>query len=317
MFAGTDERTLLLYVGEGFPAEPGLESFEIIDRMYGHPGVLTYAADYRVHDEIIALLTKANSAGVTVYAFETRGLEVGTSSRADVAGPVSILGGPTIDTLRRSMREAPLMALTGDTGGRLVQSSNTTFELLDALADDLSVYYSIGFPTRETSNQKERRIQVSVGRPGVTSRFRRSVRPLSDAERRVSRTLAALYVPIEDNPLEARVRQLGVKGTGRKRELSFDLLIPTDTILLVPEGGKALVSLEALIACRDDRGDASPVRRVEISGTIPRSSDDGSRLVLTHRITLRIEPGRHRVAISIHDLYGKTTSILTNTIEIE
>jgi hypothetical protein len=209
------------------------------------------------------------------------------------------------------------MALTGDTGGRLVQSSNTTFELLDALADDFSVYYSIGFPTRQTSNQKERRIEVAVGRPGVTTRYRRSVRPLSNAERRVSRTLAALYVPIEDNPLEARVRQLEVKGTGRKRELSFDLLIPTDKILLVPEGGKALVSLEALIACRDDRGDASPVRRVEISGTIPTSSDDGSRLVLTHRVTLRIEPGRHRVAISIHDLYGKTTSIFTNDIEIE
>jgi len=285
--------------------------------MYGHPGVLTYAADYRVHDEVIALLTKANSAGVTVYAFETSGLEVGTSSRADVEGPVSILGGPTVDTLRRSMSEAPLMALTGETGGRLVRSSNTTFELLNALGDDLSVYYSIGFPTRETSIQQERRIEVSVRRPGVTARFRRSVRPLSNAERRVNRTLAALYVPIEDNPLEAKVRQVGVKGNGRKREVSFDLLIPTDTILLVPEGGKSLVSLEALIACRDDRGDASPVRRVDISGTIPTSSDDGSRLVLTHRITLRIEPGRHRVAISIHDLYGNTTSILTNTIEIE
>jgi VWFA-related protein len=317
MFAGSDERTLLLYVGEGFPAEPGLEAFSVIDDMYGNPGVLTYASNYRVHNEINDLLASANRAGVTISAFDPRGLETGVSSGADVSGSIASAGGPAIESLRRSMRHAPLMDLTGETGGHLVRSSNTATGLLGGLADDLSVYYSIGFPSRESNVDKERRIKVSVRRPGVDVRYRRSARPLTAAERRVTRTLSALYMPIEDNPLDVSVRLLDANANGSKREVPLDLLIPTEHILLVPEGQMAAVSLEALIASRDDGGAASSVRRVEISGTIPAAADDGQRMVLRHRITLRLKPGRHRLAITIHDQYGEATSILTNEVEVE
>jgi VWFA-related protein len=317
MFTGSGERTLLLYVGEGFPAEPGLDAFTVVDNMYGYPGVVTYASAYRVHNEIRDLLEGANRAGVTVSAFDPRGLEAGASSGADVSGLVAAAGGPFIDSLRTSMRHAPLMTLTGETGGHLVRSSNTTSGLLTALTDDLSFYYSIGFPSREDSNRNPRRIEVSVPRKGVDVRHRRSARPLSAAERRVNRTLAALYLPMEDNPLDISVRVHEAEGKGRTRELPLELLIPADKILLIPEGDKWAVSLEALIASRDDGGDASAVRRVEISGTTLATAVDGQRLVLRHRLTLRVKPGRQRLALTIHDLYGDGTSILTNDIEVE
>ena len=145
VFSGSAGRTLLLYVGEGFPVDPGGDTYHLLDAFRPSRGSLTEISKYQLRQELEDLVELTNAAGITVSAYDALGLDAGTAM--DVDGP-SALGGARgfrLDSLRRGSRQAPMATLTNATGGVFARADNTMQQLLGSVVDDLNAYYSVSY----------------------------------------------------------------------------------------------------------------------------------------------------------------------------
>ena len=316
VLSGEPGRTILLYVGDGFPVEPGGEAFKMLDDAYPGQGVLAETANYQLRPELNDLIEQTNAAGITFSAYDARGLDV--SSAAGVDGPIAMssIEGFELDRIRRSSRQAPLAALTDATGGAFARTDNSIGNLLEVVDDDLTTYYSIGFVSLIATGDGERRIDVRVDRPGVTVRHKSSFTPRSAAEQRADATLAALFLDPHDNPLHLGVRPLSPeKKSRRKYLLPIDILIPLDSLVALPSQSDAEIKIELLFASCDENGTTSPVQRIEVTGPRPQPQGD-QPAVLRHRVTLLLAPGNVRIAVTAHDLLGGTTASAAGSVSI-
>jgi len=314
--SGEPGRLILLYVGNGFPVEPGSEAFKMLDERYPGNGVLTEISEYQLRPVLNDLVEQANAADVTFSAYDAQGLDVSASASTDGALGMGSVEGFELDRIRRTSRQAPLAALTDATGGAFSRTDNSIGDLLEVVADDLTTYYSIGFESRIGSEAGTREIKVSVDRPGLTVRHKSSFAPRSPAEQRADATLAVLFLEPQDNPLELGVRIHPAEKKGRRRYLlPIDLLIPLKNLVSLPSPDGPEIKLELLFASCDEHGTTPPVQRVEVTG--PRPQPQGDKLpLLTHRITLQLEPGDHRIAVTAHDLIGGATSSVSGTVSV-
>ncbi len=316
VFSGEPGRTILLYVGDGFPVEPGGEAFKMLDDAYPGKGVLTEIAEYQLRPELNDLIEQANAAGVTFSAYDARGLDVSSAAGVDGAIGMGSLEGFELDRIRRSSRQAPLAALTDATGGSFSRTDNTIGDLLEIVDDDLTTYYSIGFESRIAKGAAKREIKVEVNRPGLTVRHKSSFTPRSAAEQRADATLAALYLTPKENPLALGVRPMKAEKESRRRYLlPVEILIPLERLMSLPSATGGEISLELLFVSCNEHGTTSPVQRVEVKGPRPQPKGDQPP-VLSHRVTLQLEPGEHRLAVTVHDLIGGTTASVVGSLSV-
>lgn len=316
VLSGESGRTMLLYVGDGFPVEPGGEAFQLLDDAYAGRGVLTEATEYQLRPALNTLIEQANAVGVMFSAYDAKGLDVGSSAGTD--GPVGMGGaaGFRIDSLRRSSRQAPLAALTSETGGSFERSGNSISSLLNTVEDDLRSYYSIGFESRVSGPGEDRSIKVHVKGDGLKVRHKSSFTPRSVEDQRADDTLAALFLAPRSNPLELGVRILDPQKAGRRRyNLPIDVLIPMHRLVTMPSSSGSKFSLELLFASCDERGTTSPVQRIYVEGTQPATSGDKVP-VLRHQVTLQLKPGEHRIAVTAHDLIGGATTSISGSLTV-
>jgi VWFA-related protein len=315
LLGGLPGRTLLVYVGEGFPTDPGLEAFHLGEERFPGRGLLMEAANHQLQREVMDLVAHANAAGVTVSAYDARGLEVGDSVGADmpVGAAASSFG---LDSLRRHTRQAGISSLAQASGGRFVHGSNSIGSLALEVHSDLTDYYSVGFQSRLPAEVEERRIEVRVQRPRVTVRHRSSFTPRTAAQRREDRTLAALYLAADDNPMGVGVHILEPETRRRRRTVvPLDLLVPAASLVQVPGPDGAAVDVEILVAARDSKGNASKIHRVALHGTVAAPRGD-AQPVFRERLSLQLEPGLHRLAVTVHDLVGGATSTVSGEVAV-
>lgn len=316
VLSGDSARTTLLYIGGGFPVDPGGDAFRVLENAYPGNGVLTGVSEYQLRPELNHLVEQANSAGVTVSAFDSQGLNV--NSAAGVDGPMGLgsVQGFNLDSLRRSSRQASLAALTVETGGTFARTANSITGLLDVVRNDLTAYYSIGFESRVIDADQHRAIKVKVKRPSVTVRHKSGFTARGESERRADETLAALFLEPQGNPLELGVRLLDAEKKSRRRYLvPIDVLIPVKNLVALPSENGPDVRLEMLFASCDKHGTVSPIQRLEVGGPLPETT--GSKVpVFRHRVTLQLPPGEHRVAVTVHDVVGGATASVAGSLTI-
>src|SRR5438093_2547374 len=168
-------------------------------RLAGRKTILFFSEGLQVPPALVHVLetaiSEANRANVSVYAVDARGLadaprlestrqalleaaragERGMRSRG--GGPVTreeVLASDTAEAALRLDAQGALRDLAESTGGALIGESNDVRRGIERAVGDLRGYYELAYePLRKQYDGRFRRIDVKVGRPGITVQARR------------------------------------------------------------------------------------------------------------------------------------------------
>jgi len=338
--AGVPGKKALLHVSDGLQLNPGQDLYEVLYQLCG--GVangLPDATDARLGDaadnldpsklqldalhystvnEFKKLTDHANAQGIPFYTLQASGLVGNASASAEYGPDERVLQLPAVDSVYRANLRDTLNVMASDTGGRAIFDANDPTADLAKVRADFDRYYSLGYSPAHHGDGKEHRIEVRVKRRGVRLRYRQGYRDRPTLERAVDRTLATLLHGFEDNPLEITVTtQESTPAEGGTWQVPVRLRIPLFKLAILNRNEAFDGHLRLLVMTRDGNDQISPVRQVEVPIHIPKTQ------VLTalgqyyaYDLSLRLPPGKHRLAVAVRDDYGGATSYLGSDLTV-
>jgi hypothetical protein len=259
-------------------------------------------------DHIVA---HANASRVTLYGigapedFNSLGIQVG--------------GGAPLANLQFVARDnltGVLGTVSHFTGGFAGIDLNDPRVLLDRLRGDLETFYSLGFSPAHSADGKDHKLAVRLskkpGHEGLTVRTRERYRDRDEGERLSERTLAALFLGVEDNPLGVKLAlERDDPGEKGQRTVSILVAVPADKLTLVPSAGFRDGKFTLFVGTHDPKGRTSPINRIEVPVRIPeaRYSANPGQLA-TYRVRLALRPETQTVAVALRDEVGKTEAVV-------
>jgi VWFA-related protein len=282
----------------------------------GGSQALLDAQTYSVAKELEALAAHANANRVTLYALQASGVQGNAATQAGSGPGARLFRFPSVSSVLRAGLRDSLQLLADETGGRAILDANDFGPGLSRMRDDFSTVYSLGISPAHNGDSREHKLAVKVKRPGLELRYRQSYRDKPALERAVDRTLAALYHGIEENPLDVTL-ELGdqAPAAGGQYSVPLRLRIPLFKLTILNQNDTYQGSLRLMVVIRDEQGETSGVRQVEVPLNIPRKevlNAMGQYYVYT--LTLKMNPGLQHVAIAVRDDLGVTTSYLSRTV---
>ncbi len=308
---GRSGRKALLLVSEGLSLTPGLEAELLLIELCGGRA----APSAGLAATLSRITRAANAAQVTLYTLDAGGQRV-LGSALDAGPGLSMVHQGDV----RADAQDPAFALAVDTGGKALLESNKPERLVADLAQDLAAFYSLAFAPRPGDVGRSHRIRVEVRRPGVRVRHRSAWDALRPEARLESRLLAALrFGGEEQNPLLAR---LEVGTPQRERDGNYTvplrLLVPANTLTLIPRGDRRQGSLRVLLAVQDDEGRTTPVRGlplpVDLAALPEGAAVDAAQVPLEVRLKLR--EGANVIAVAVRDEVGQDTSVVRREVMV-
>jgi len=277
------------------------------------------AQSFSVAKELQLLAAHANAQRVTLYTLQASGVEAPYGIDAGDGPEDRLFQFASIGTSLRMNHRESLQLLADATGGRAILDANDFRPDLLRMREDLDSFYSLGFTPAHTGDGREHKIEVRARRPGLRLRYRQSYRDKPAMEKVVDRTLAALFYGIEDNPLgiTTEVGEIAPAEEGQYA-VPIRLKIPLFKLAILSQqdesyGGK----LRVLVAIRNEAGDMSPLRQVEVPLNIPRKevlNAMGQYYIYT--LTLKLKPGVQHVAVAVRDEIATTTSYLSRPVQV-
>lgn len=318
---GLAGRKVVLYVGGGIEERPG-EALRIAwQDKFSNPayGVSVGAGESFPQGEsllptFVRVGERANAKGVVFYALapETgvRSLgvsaEIGGLSTADTQNFAANVG-----TAFDVARGAPLAALAARTGGTARVGGGDLGGFLGQIQRDSGSYYSLGIRLAETDAADEQhRVKVRVNRRGLRVRHRETVRPRTAVEKAEAATLASLVHGEGENELGVSI-EFGPAEVDEEGLLLLPMTVrfPLMRLVLVPQGELHVGQATLLMAAMDAEQDLSSMQSVELPIRVSTEDLVGAlQRLAQYEATLRIRPGRHRIAVGLHDQMGDTTS---------
>jgi VWFA-related protein len=300
MMSGLPGKRSLIYISDGLPLNPGQELFYEIQDTFQDPGVITQANEFDSTDLFRGLVASAASAGVTLYAIDSRGLESGTGIEAENRAPRSSIGA----AIGMSNYQSSLLYFTEATGGFAVLNANDPTKGLERIADQTETYYSLGYRYLPSGKDIYHRLSVKVkGRSDVTLNYRKSFIEKSLPTRTGDRVMSGLAFELADNPLGIEISTGEPAPASNERyTLPVEIRVPIAKIALVPDGDELVGALMAYYAARDDEGKQSDLQRTEHPLRIPAAQYDTSKkeaFVITAQLLL--EPGRYVISVGVRD----------------
>jgi VWFA-related protein len=277
------------------------------------------AQNYSIAKSLQALAAHANAQRVTLYTLQASGLQAPGAADASFAPDERLFQFPSIETVTQANARDSLQLLADATGGRAFLNTNDFQADLGRMREDLSTFYSFGFSPSHAGDGREHRIEVRARRAGIQLRYRQSYRDKPAIEKVVDRTLAALFFGIEDNPLGVAI-EIGdpAPAEGGQYAVPVRLKIPLFKLAILNQQATYEGKLRLLVAMRDDQGNTSAVRQVDVPLHIPRKevlSAMGEYYLYT--LTLKMKPGLQTVAVAVRDELATTTSYLSRPVMIE
>ena len=240
-------RKAVLYVGDGFSANPGSTGFQKLASclkgtvISGFVSARTYDSRARF-DEVTG---HASRNRVAFYTMETSAHDAtGLEARDDVDNQ---------ESLRR---------LAEGTGGRAILEVSDPRLALSLLADDLGNYYSLGYRPTRAADGVDHKIEVKVKRSGAHARYRPWYRDKPQGEVVAERTAAAMLYGFEDNPLGASVEIGRQVPQGDLFVVPVRLHVPFAKLTLLPRDG-ARVGHVRFFVVASGNGTITPVRSSE------------------------------------------------------
>ncbi|MEA2465808.1 MAG: hypothetical protein QOJ98_3555, partial [Acidobacteriota bacterium] len=174
---GLEGRKVLVLLTQQLSTNPGEETFfflESIRDQFAQPELLrptSEARHYVLHDLAKDVAAVANTAGVSIYPINASGISTDMGMRD--AAQTSFLA--TSSSPHTDSSTATLHAIADDTGGKAMAGSANWKLAFDTIANDLGVYYSLGYRTPGERQDRVKRVEVRLREKGYTVRTRKSI----------------------------------------------------------------------------------------------------------------------------------------------
>lgn len=308
MLAGLPGRKAILHVSDGLSVNPAQAMFDAFHKLFEvlpqGPGLVDLSDEAARYDLIAAfrqLTDTANAGRVSLYTLDASPPEAVSRGGAENANEIRSLGFSS--TEERNEQES-LALMAEETGGRTSLSNSTLDATVNGLFDDFESYYSLGYQA-DREPGRERRIEVRLTDPrrGLTLRHRRKLRDRTPEELMAERTLAALVLGSQHNPLDVTLEALDPQPADDGNFLvPVRVRIPLGKLVLVPGAREHQARVSLYVVAADNRGRTSEVMQQVCPIRIPNSellvalgghAECGVRLLM--------EPGEQRVAVGVRD----------------
>ncbi|MEM7586950.1 MAG: VWA domain-containing protein [Acidobacteriota bacterium] len=273
------------------------------------------SSNFDLHTDFNRLTEKASDNRVAFYPISYGGRSLSFVSAANPAGA----DGSSTQMMRSAMiadrmsRDASVLQMADDTGGRAITGNANIGELIRRASQDFGSFYSLGYtpPERELDN-KFHKIRVKVRREGAQARHIKGYQDKHWRDRLGDMTVAAALYDLEANPLGIQLQagELAQQGGGRF-QVPVMVQIPFHNVALIDDGEKADAKLSLLVVVRNDQGGFSDPRRFDLPISIPSARVAEARgQAAGYPLELQLKKGDQRVAIGIRDHVGQTSSVL-------
>ncbi len=283
-------RKAIIYFSEGI-------DYDIYD-VFGTGGASTVLQASR---DVVAAATRAN---VAIYGIDPRGLGAMADDMIEVQDmpqDASLGLGMTSfgDEARRS--QDSLRVLSSETGGFAVVNQNDMASQFEKVVADNSQYYLLGYYSNSTKRDgKFHKIEVKVGRPGLTVRSRKGYvnarigAPPKDDGKTAPELRAAMLSPLPMTALPLALNAAVFKGPEGKGAVVLSTLVGGRDLPLVEKNGTFNNDLEVVLSVADYGGKNYPGDRATLTlalkpESVPRLRAGGFRILNA----IDLPPGRY------------------------
>jgi len=300
-------RKIMIFIGTYFRSYESLLGTPSRPNVPGPPAALTglvlpstnwTTCAGRLRDAREKMLRATSLANLTIHTVDPVGIESPGNSP---------LGGSPIGIQER---QHDLPVLADLTGGRTVMNTETPEAHLPALFGESQTYYLVAFaPADSSTNGKLHRVEVKVGRPGVSVRTRSGYVTGETGEGARKATIATEaagvvggVLPRTDVPLSISVAPFAVPGSPEKAAIAITLGVQPASS---GRGGPVRVLSAAF-----DRNGRSVNSETKTLSITPRADAGGDRgYELLSRLPLK--PGRYEVRVGIDGAGSPAASVYT------
>jgi VWFA-related protein len=307
--AGLTGRKALLFVSGGLPMRPGEVIYRALEEKYRASPALNLgnpleAISLDATPQLNELMQRANANRVTFYPLVV----------TEDAGGVELRGNvwtTELVTAERFSNTTPLSNLAGATGGIAALDPINPEPLLNRLRDDLSSYYSLGYVSPTARIDKTHKIVVRVKQPGLKVRHRETYQAKTGTDKAIERTLSALLLGEEHNPLGLAVELGDMVKAKEGLEVEVTVKFPIASLVLLPREHYHEGQVNLFITTRDRRGRASDVVRVAVPIRVPNEqllSVLSQTAAYKTKLLMRAE--EHTVAVGLRDELGNADSAI-------
>ena len=320
--AGLHGRKVVLVVSDGIDASPGADLFHDWEQVFSYVANATNinpsieAQQFDLSQPVTELAENANADRVTIHAITSRGKGVTTSSGADREGGVTIGTGFDTEAQVKGSRADVLLAKV--TGGHALVNDRRLGRQMNAFAEELGSYYSLGYRPPHAGDGRYHRIRVRVKEDKLSLRYREGYEDVRGAGRIADRTLTAAILGLTENPL-------GVSIDHRDQQPREDGLylvtivvrVPLSQLSLLPQPAEHEGKVSIIIAVRDEQGNLAEMERREYPVKIPH--DQFLSALQEHAefiMGLVMREGSQRIAIGVRDELGNVDSTLTVDVHV-
>lgn len=306
LLSGKPGKKILLYVSGGFELQPGSAVLAYAERrpfsVSGFPRDVTA--------ELRALTDLANAREITIFSLDTRGL---AAPGVDASNEPSLFAS---SLFAREDSQAGLSLMAEETGGRAILNQNNLDKGLETVYRDTSSYYSLGVDLKNVSPRESHQLEVTVGRPALVVRARKTFSIEDDESRIQDRIEATLLTNGSYADLSATLRtEPAVRDKGTYL-LPIEIEVPVRDLVFTPEGDRATAHLVYYIASIDDRGGRAPLSRVPQNFTIPATETRAARPIF-ERLSLRMKKGNYKIVVNVRDTESGRIGTARASVHVE
>jgi hypothetical protein len=248
---------------------------------------------YEVEGLVANIAAAANSSSVTLYPIHAAGkmadsqfMDATKSSRVTTRLPAG--GNASTPTMHAIAQETGGAALTGSTNFALA---------FDTIANDLRVYYSIGYRTSGERQNRMKNVEVRLKKKGYTVRTRKAVIEQTPASEMSDAVTANLFHQRDEN-------DLGITAVADGSTMV--ITIPTQTLTLVPEGDDLTGKLSVFCAFLRQDGAVSRVDQQTHQFRFPAASL-ARRKEVTIKLTVDADESTGAMSLGVMDENSKAT----------
>ncbi|HLF85022.1 MAG TPA: VWA domain-containing protein [Blastocatellia bacterium] len=268
----------------------------------------------------------AARANVVFYTIDPRGLDPLTLDAADELTPdVTSASDSKRDNFFES--QDSLRAIAADTGGKFFGNNNDIMQGLDAMLDENSAYYMLGFyPEASRWDGKFHKIKVLVrNRPDLTVSFRKGYlakspppsASLAKLDPKVAEAIEAISSPLVRRDLDLRLTPLYTDNAQREPVVTLLLHIDASRLSFTQSEGRYLSKLDELGFVFDGNGKAVD----RFSNTLelnlkPQTYDTVLKRGLVATRTLNVKPGVYQVRLFVRETDSGLIGTANDYIEI-
>ncbi|MEP6800297.1 MAG: VWA domain-containing protein [Acidobacteriota bacterium] len=247
-------------------------------------------------NEIDALTHRANASDVTFYTVDARGL---TAEGGTAGGDDPLLNRPGVSFFARQDSQAGMQALATETGGIALLNTNGLTRGLERVYEDASTYYSVGVNLSSLPGSGLRNVRVTVTRPGLNVRSRRTFSPRSPVERGGDVAQAALRSNIQYRGIPVQLSTAPATKDKKYYTMPVVVSVPASALTFLPEGSSRKATADIYVGVMDDSGRMSEIGRQEASFTLPPDAPANAPVRYTAQLQLR--KGNARLVVNVRD----------------